>query len=419
MFNQIEFINDKWIDEQIELLSDTQLLIANINSNLGVVLKGVIADLSALDTCKRNIILKDHVFYTWLNEIKIELINAYETTNPTIKEERISSILNLLKLTICIVNKTELLFTIYSSPGSKILLPVLGLIFEIPKIVKENQKLQCKYVPNTITLEIERTKCHFFSFPQFETIKIAVNNFEFFFDPSGERYSISFDENITPHEWIKSLDEAFKIIQCDDSSSKLVKYFVSYLVPLKQGQVINNLSFSVRNLPNVVFKNNELNPYLIGETLVHEADHQFFYAIEKFYRFWDSDVLLQKPIYFSPWRDDPRPLDGILRGLSSFARVSNYYSFVLKTTECSHQQIDRIGTILLTRLTESEIALETILESKQLSKFGEAYIDEIQDTLIQVSEFAKSRNEYIKWRNDADEAINLHKNKWKTANGTH
>ncbi len=162
------------------------------------------------------------------------------------------------------------------------------------------------------------------SFPQFDSIKIVNDNFDFFLDPTGDKYSIDFDNEIVLTEWIKTLEEALIIIKADETSYKLVRNFVSYLIPLKQREAIKNLSFSVRNLPNVIFKSNELTPYVIGETLVHEADHQFFYAIEKFDNFWSSDVLLQEAIYFSPWRDDPRPLDGILRGLSSFARVSKY-----------------------------------------------------------------------------------------------
>jgi HEXXH motif-containing protein len=242
------------------------------------------------------------------------------------------------------------------------------------------------------------------------------SNFDFFYDPSGDKYSIDFDTSIDLSLWLSSLEDAMKIISTDDSSFELVSSFVSYIVPLKQKTSIQNLSFSVRNLPSVIFKNNELNPCLVGETLVHESDHQLFYAIEKFNNFWREDSLEQEPIYYSPWRDDPRPIDGILRGLSSFTRVSSYYSSAIKTYNFTDKQIDQVGLVFLKRLRESEVALNIVLKSNQLSLFGQHYLDEIQEKLILANLTAKTFRQYIRWNKFAIKEIQKHKDKWKLIN---
>ncbi len=277
-------------------------------------------------------------------------------------------------------------------------------------------EIKCAFLPQTEEIEIAGKFFKLSSFNKVAFIKIVNHSFDFFSDPTGEKYTIGYDTEIDLTKWVSTLKEALDIINADETSKHLVENFVSYLVPLKQLEDIKNLSFSVRNLPGVIFKNNELVPYLIGETLVHEADHQLFYAIEKFEKFWDTDVRTQEAIYFSPWRDDPRPLDGILRGLSSFARVSKYYSTILSVIPFSTTQIDAVGIMLLTRLRQSQAALEIVINANDLSAFGIKYANEIKQTRQDVDDEVNRYKQYERWNDNAISAIENHKNNWKILN---
>ncbi len=416
MFNQIQNVNSNWVNEQKSLLTDSQLLFQNIHPDLGVKLQKFIDRLSTLNSKNEDSFYKDHVFHNWLNEIKTEVLNAYENSEHKINFERISNIVELLNLAVAVLSQAEFEFSFNSLDISKFLLPVSGFHFDFSSIGKSNLKIFCKYFPALATIEIENVKYPLSKFKGFESIKIADGNFDFFSDPTGDEYNIDFDSEIDLPTWISTLGKAFEIIRTDESSHQLVSNFASYLIPLKQKEVIKNLSFSVRNLPSVIFKNNELTPYLIGETLVHESDHQLFYAIEKFDNFWKEDIKLQPPIYLSPWRDDPRPLEGILRGLSSFARVSQYYSTAIRTYDFTEQQLEQVGLMLLTRLRESEVALNTVFESQQLSDFGFQYAKEIQETLASVNSIAKTFYQYDRWNQHATETIKSHKENWELIN---
>lgn len=416
MFNQIQNVNSNWVNEQKSLLTDSQLLFQNIHPDFGVKLQKFIDLLSKLNSKNQDSFYKDHVFHNWLNEIKTEVLNAYENSEHKINIERVSNIAELLNLAVAVLSQAEFEFSFNSLDISKFLLPVSGFHFDFSSIGKTNQKIFCKYFPESAAIEIENVKYPLSKFKGFESIKIADGNFDFFSDPTGDEYNIDFDSEIDLPTWISTLGKAFEIIGTDESSHQLVSNFASYLIPLKQKEVIKNLSFSVRNLPSVIFKNNELTPYLIGETLVHESDHQLFYAIEKFDNFWKEDIKLQQPIYLSPWRDDPRPLDGILRGLSSFARVSQYYSTAIRTYDFTEQQLEQVGLMLLTRLRESEIALNTVIESQQLSDFGFQYVKEIQATLASVNSIAQTFYQYERWNQQATETIKSHKENWELIN---
>lgn len=416
MFNEIQHISNKWVNEQKHLLADAQLLFQNINTEYGFKLHSLIEQISSLNSRQKIFFYKDHVFHNWLYYIKAEVLEAYENRGHKINFERLSSIIEVLHLAIAVLSDNEFCFCIYPSKIKKFLLPASGLYFDFALIENLGESVFCKYLPESASLEIENVKYPLLKFQGVESIKIVNNNFDFFTDPTGDKYNISFDSEIELQLWISTLEKALEILKADEVSFDLVSSFVSYLVPLKQNDVVTNLSFSVRNLPNVIFKNNELTPYLIGETLVHEADHQFFYAIEKSVNFWKGNIKLQQPTFFSPWRDDPRPLDGILRGLSSFARVSQYYSTIIRTCKFTSQQLEQVGLMLLQRLRESDIALNTILETQQLSEYGLVYVNEIQATLTSINVIALTFPQFERWNQHAARSIKKHKENWLLIN---
>ncbi|BAU55653.1 aKG-HExxH-type peptide beta-hydroxylase [Mucilaginibacter gotjawali] len=416
MFNQIENIGQKWVNEQLSLLNDTQLLLQDIDMNLGKHLQNFIDCLSSLNKNDRDSFCKDHVFHNWLNKIKTEILGAYEIPDFQINSELLSDILSLLHFALAVLTESELTFSVNRSVTTRFLLPVSGLFFDFNSISITQEKLFCLYFPKSKSILINNKEHKLSNYQSFESIKIADSNFAFFADPTEDEYTIEFDNEIDLPKWISTLNKAMDILKTDYSSYQLVTNFTSYLVPLKQMEIVKNLSFSVRNLPNVIFKNNELTPYLIAETLVHESDHQLFYSIEKFESFWLSDVKLQKPIFFSPWRDDPRPLDGILRGLSSFARVSKYYSTVLKTFDFMQEEIELVGAMLLTRLRQSETALNTIFQSCELSSFGKQYLYEIKETLDNVNAVTKNFHQYNRWNGIAVNSMEIHRRNWELIN---
>ena len=210
---------------------------------------------------------------------------------------------------------------------------------------------------------------------------------------AGSEYGIEIDSNVDVSSWEAATRSALELIALSRDNEMLVRTFVSYIVPLKQREAVQNLSFSSRELPNVVFKNNEAAPLRFGETLVHEADHQFFYALEECHTFWTADPQTQAAAHFSPWRDDSRPLDGILRGLSAFTRVSLYYVGVLRSG--ADRIVGVVGPLLMQRIVECNDAASTLLQSGQLSLTGTAYLQELTDAIREAEQSVTAHEDYL------------------------
>ena len=359
MFLQVEEINQKWILEKENLLADTQLLISQLNQDSGNKMQVCIDKISSLNPSHKNSIIKDPIFLNWVSALNDEILSAYENSIANWSDEKLNQGLNLIS--IAISNLTEKDFS-------------------------------------------------FLSLPQAEGIKIITKKIDPFFN-EGSEYDVEFDFDIDETKWLTTLQAALELIKSDSTTHKLVKNFVSYLIPLKQKKIIQNLSFSSRNLPNVIFKNNEDSPYIFGETLAHEADHQFFYALENFYSLWNTDVKTQEAIYRSPWRDDARPLDGIIRGVSAFVRVCKYYSSVMKNVD--EKEIDKVGSLHLLKLSQCEDAIATLLNANQLSDFGKEYVLEMKDILQQSDSSVRHFSNYKNWRMDATIVINTHRENWE------
>lgn len=71
---------------------------------------------------------------------------------------------------------------------------------------------------------------------------------------------------------------------------------------------------------------------MMGEVLVHEYRHNLLHALEAMTGLFLPDSP-RDAVYYSPWRDDPRPLHGILHAIFTFSGVVAYYLGLLENVE--------------------------------------------------------------------------------------
>ena len=99
------------------------------------------------------------------------------------------------------------------------------------------------------------------------------------------------------------------------------------LMAFKPGETggYGNLSYS--DLPGALICSAAANPYELAETLIHEFHHNRLFCIEEI-----SPILLPADpadelptAYYSPWRNDPRPLRGVLHALYVFTPVCEFW----------------------------------------------------------------------------------------------
>ena len=171
-------------------------------------------------------------------------------------------------------------------------------------------------------------------------------------------------------EWEYAAARAMELISHHPPSAKLVTEFGWLLVPIRNNRDGYHLSISFNSVPNAIFASFHRDAESLAETLVHESDHNWFFLVSRYEEFWKKPAHLQPEIYRSPWRDDPRPLDGILRGASAFVRVSAMWAGLLAALPKTHPSLGWIRKRVFLRSVQAVDALRTLMSTDELSMFG-------------------------------------------------
>ncbi len=120
------------------------------------------------------------------------------------------------------------------------------------------------------------------------------------------------------------------------------------------------------------------NPYWLADSIIHEVHHSRLFQLEEHGRFFENagDNLMRDASYYSPWREDPRPLHGIFHAVYVNLPVWHFWAGV---RESAPDDVDD-------GLAESQmiyVALLLAIGIRQLeryaafSAFGRALFDEM------------------------------------------
>ena len=146
----------------------------------------------------------------------------------------------------------------------------------------------------------------------------------------------------------------------------------------------------------------------IVECLLHEALHQYLFRLEECADLFASDSPSEARFY-SPWRDDGRPLRMILHGAFVFAGVADFYlwdglaSLQIDTKERHRRAYHRAQ--------QARTALATIMRYGRLTKFGHLTIECIEAALDLIAACASpSSND----RSGIDTAMAQHASRFST-----
>jgi HEXXH motif-containing protein len=108
------------------------------------------------------------------------------------------------------------------------------------------------------------------------------------------------------------------------------------------------------------------NPWVVASACIHEMHHNRLFCIEELDGFLEGERLgtHDDAEYYSPWREQPRPLRGILHGLYVYVPEARYWQSCAAATDAPEPALalarDRVVRIRL----QQEIALH------QLERFG-------------------------------------------------
>jgi hypothetical protein len=143
-------------------------------------------------------------------------------------------------------------------------------------------------------------------------------------------------------------------------------------------------SMSPKNIMGTVYLPNVEDITLVAECLIHEGLHQYLYRIEHCSPlFNDADGINE--IYYSPWKDEPRPLIMVLHGAFVFTGVIMYY-IMLCQKNILPNKLPEFVSRLSHRYLQVKIALDVLDKNNKFTKFGSEVFEILQEYLTDIFE---------------------------------
>lgn len=202
------------------------------------------------------------------------------------------------------------------------------------------------------------------------------------------------DFNIIRNQ-IAIVEHALKYIEdVDESIYKYFKEHPNYFVPLigPEGSLPSSSNSSIDTM---FWYSITDQPLLVSEMIIHELSHQ------RLFRLQDEDPLIDSESYgsgwnecnyYSPWRDDPRPINGVFHGFIVFSEVSTFWLKLImrnRLDEKDRNIAERRMTMLGFQLS---LAKDTLNECRFTSK-GEKLLEEYTWNLQErILPFIKNHN---------------------------
>lgn len=175
--------------------------------------------------------------------------------------------------------------------------------------------------------------------------------------------------------------DAFKIIHVVDKILyNDILSTIEFYVPLIDPAKCTSTSFTFNHFPHITFISDSSSIATILENVIHEYHHDKLNLAMKFY-----DFISDKGIrYFSPWRNDIRPVNGLVHGIYVFVKI---YSFYVKALDNENNLITpeyRSFISFRMRLIYHELQLaffQVKSDDSELTGLGQEFIAELYSIL--------------------------------------
>jgi HEXXH motif-containing protein len=126
--------------------------------------------------------------------------------------------------------------------------------------------------------------------------------------------------------WRELLEQAFELLhQSHPAAHRAATRTIRSLVPVYGPSTMRVVSATVPDAYGAVTMSMPTDAISLAVTLVHEMRHQLLSTIDDLIPLLSPAPEGPEPVYFAPWRGDPRPLRGLLYGAHAFAGVTAFW----------------------------------------------------------------------------------------------
>jgi HEXXH motif-containing protein len=212
--------------------------------------------------------------------------------------------------------------------------------------------------------------------------------------------------HVTSESWDRALRDAWYLLEsCHPSTAAEVACGVNVIVP-RITPSSGLVSTSSPQAFGAIGMSLPPDPMTGAETLVHETQHLKLGAVQHI-----GALTLPNDgrRYYAPWRDDPRPLNGLLQGAYAYLGVTGFWR-----RQRHFHDGSRSADAEFARWREATaLGVETIRSSGRLTSTGTDFVDGMASTLAswndeQVPALAQA---------EARKAADAHLGRWQAVNG--
>ncbi len=182
------------------------------------------------------------------------------------------------------------------------------------------------------------------------------------------------DEDICT--WQRGLGDAWRILVHHHARyAEAIGAVLVAVAPLAAARPDRGINATSRESFGAVAVSETRDPVILASVLVHECQHAKLNAVLDLIPLSEPD----QARYYAPWREDPRPLGGLLHGAYAYLGVSDFWrlqSLVPATPHRSYAQLE------FARWSDCTArAAETLLGSGRLTAAGSRFVHRMRDRL--------------------------------------
>jgi uncharacterized protein len=176
-------------------------------------------------------------------------------------------------------------------------------------------------------------------------------------------------------DWSHCFQAAWKLI-CDEYRAYLpgLASGLNVVVPLVPHANGREISATARNAFGAVAADSVDDPATLALLLIHEFQHVKLGALIDLYDLFDP---ADRRLYYAPWREDKRPLEGLLQGTYAHLAVSDFWRIRIRAGDSGSELAESRYEFWS---THTSTAIETLANSGSLTTLGLRLVDRMRET---------------------------------------